>query len=57
MVPRDPQILASYINTQLRDNYANLEDLCRELSLDKKKLIQKLGSIEYCYDAAANRFV
>lgn len=57
MIPKDPQILASFVNTQLRDNFENLEDLCKALSLDKLKLVQKLGSIEYSYDEAANRFV
>jgi len=57
MIPRDPQILVSFVNTQLRDHYSNLEDLCSDMEIDKKKLIRKLGSIEYNYDSNENRFV
>ena len=31
MIPRDPQILVSFVNTQLRDHYSNLEDLCSDM--------------------------
>ena len=29
MLPQDPVILLSYVNTQLRDHYASLDDLCK----------------------------
>lgn len=28
MIPKDPMILLSYVNTQLRDYYESLEALC-----------------------------
>ena len=28
MLPKDPYILLSYLNTQLRDNYPSLEEFC-----------------------------
>ena len=28
MIPKDPMILLSYVNTQLRDYYDSLEALC-----------------------------
>ena len=28
MVPKDPVMLLSYINTQLRDNYPSIQELC-----------------------------
>ena len=31
MLPNDPIILLSYVNTKLRDDYADLDDLCGAL--------------------------
>ena len=56
-MPQDPVMLLSYINTQLRDNYASLDDLCRAFDVDKEEIIAKLAGINYQYDSAANRFV
>lgn len=56
-LPNDPMILLSYINTQLRDFYSSLEELCSALSIDKDTLTEKLAAIDYVYDAASNRFV
>lgn len=33
-IPNDPIILLSYINTQLRDRYPSLDELCASLSVD-----------------------
>ena len=57
MLPNDPMILLSYINTKLRDNYKTLDDLCDDLQADKKKKKKKLSAIDYTYDAKLNRFV
>ena len=35
-IPKDPVMLLSYINTQLRDNYPDMDELCRSLCLDRK---------------------
>lgn len=56
-IPKDPVILLSYINTQLRDFYPNLDELCGSLGLDRKELIQKLAAINYRYDSRVNQFV
>ncbi len=57
MIPKDPMILLSYINTQLRDHYANLDDLCSSLDLSVEELKEKLGQIDYEYDKESNQFV
>ena len=57
MLPNDPMILLSYINTKLRDNYKSLDALCDDLQADKLKIEEKLKSIDYSYDASLNRFV
>lgn len=56
-IPEDPVILLSYINTQLRDFYKNLHELCDSLQLDQDKLCTKLKAIDYEYNATTNQFV
>lgn len=55
-IPKDPVILLSYINTQLRDNYPSLAELCASLSVSEEEITQTLAGIGCTYDAAANRF-
>lgn len=57
MIPRDPMILLSYVNTQLRDYYESLEDLCSCRGIRKDDLIQKMDQIDYHYDAEQNQFI
>ena len=54
--PKDPVILLSYVNTQLRDFYADLEALCDAGEITREELTQKLGTIGYHYDAESNQF-
>ena len=56
-IPKDPVILLSFINTQLRDFYPSLDELCKALSLNKEDLVSKLKSINYAYDKEQNKFV
>lgn len=56
MIPKDPFMLLSYLNTQLRDYYPSLEALAEGLELDMEELIQKMESIDYQYDLALNQF-
>ena len=56
-IPKDPVILLSYINTQLRDFYPSLEELCKSLDIDKDELESKLAAIDYRYDSDLNKFV
>lgn len=55
-LPRDPFMLLSYINTQLRDNYSSLDDLTASYGIDKQELEDKLQSIGYSYDGGLNKF-
>jgi hypothetical protein len=59
MLPQDPVMLLSYINTQLRDNYNGLESLSEGLDIppsDLDNIIRKLSEIGYRYDSTANQF-
>lgn len=55
-LPQDPIILLSYINTQLRDYYKNLSELCENLEINESDLIEKLKKIQYEYDNKQNQF-
>ena len=57
MIPKDPVMLLSYINTQLRDYYPSLEELCASLSIDMQELVDKMKSIDYAYDQQLNKFI
>ena len=65
MLPQDPAILLSYVNTQLRDNFTSLDDFCKTLSgakhtastIFKERLIADFKKIDYEYDESLNLFV
>ncbi len=59
MIPKDPVMLLSYMNTQLRDNYGSLEALAEGLDIGKDELdeiVKKLEGIGYSYNADGNKF-
>lgn len=56
MIPNDPFMLYSYINTQLRDNYKDIDEMCNSLDINKMELESKLKSIGYTYDESTNQF-
>lgn len=56
-IPNDPVILVSYLNTQLRDFYPSLTELCKTLELSEEEICKKLADIDYHYDSGQNQFV
>ena len=46
MLPQDPVILLSYVNTKLRDEYPSLDELCDDLE-----------GINYRYSLERNQFL
>ena len=56
-LPKDPVILLSYVNTQLRDYYESLEALCTCRGLNRESLLDKMDSIDYHYDEETNQFI
>ncbi|MBE5960067.1 MAG: DUF4250 domain-containing protein [Lachnospiraceae bacterium] len=56
-IPNDPVMLLSFINTNLRDHYDSLDELCLSLSLPKNDIVAKLSMIDYEYDANRNQFL
>ena len=57
MLPADPDMLASYLNMKLRDQYASLDALCDDLELNKDEIVQKLKDADYDYIPARNQFL
>lgn len=56
MLPKDPFILFSYINTQLRDRYSSLENLCDDLDVSEKEICCTLEQAGFVYSPEKNRF-
>lgn len=57
MIPNDPMILLSWLNTKLRDDYDSLAALCEDLEEDEDEIKAKLAAIGFSYDAERRRFV
>ena len=57
MLPNQPMILLSFINTKLRDDYDSLDALCDDFRVARDEIEEKLGSIDYEYDAELNKFL
>ena len=56
MLPQDPVILFSVLNTKLRDQYKSLMDLCDDLDEDEASLLVLMERAGYVYDREANQF-
>jgi len=56
MLPQDPNILLSFVNTKLRDEYSSLNALCDGLGAVPAELTEKLGELGYAYDPNTNQF-
>lgn len=56
-LPKDPVMLLSVVNTQLRDNYENLTELAKSYMVSEEELIERLRSIQYEYNKETNQFV
>lgn len=57
MLPKDPVILLSVVNTKLRDKYPSLSALCEDLEGNENEIRQKLQEIGYEYNESQNRFI
>ena len=57
MLPKDPVMLLSVINTKLRDEYSSLDIFCEELQISRTELEDALRVINYEYNEETNQFV
>ncbi|MCM1370193.1 MAG: DUF4250 domain-containing protein [Candidatus Amulumruptor caecigallinarius] len=56
MLPKDPFMLYSLINTKLRDEYSSLDELCASLDIDKAEIEKKLTDAGFRYEPSLNQF-
>lgn len=55
-LPKDPMLLLSVVNMKLRDFYHNIDELCADIDVEKKELLEQLSAIDYEYDENTNQF-
>lgn len=56
-LPKDPVMLLSVVNTELRDFYPSLEELAKAHLTETEELENKLKLINYVYNRERNQFV
>lgn len=57
MLPNDPFMLLSYINTQLRDKYGSLDEMFDDMDVCTEDILSKLDAAGYIYDKDTNKFI
>lgn len=55
-LPQDPFMLFSYVNTQLRDVYASLDEFCKSADIDRTALEARLKDAGFEYNEEQNKF-
>lgn len=55
-LPKDPVMLLSVVNTQLRDQFSSLEELASAYSVEASAIEQRIAAIDYHYDQKTNQF-
>jgi hypothetical protein len=56
MLPKDPMMLFSFVNTKLRDEYSSLDALCDDMDVDREKLEKQLAEVGFEYNPTQNKF-
>ncbi|KGK87668.1 DUF4250 domain-containing protein [Clostridium sp. HMP27] len=53
----DSYILFSVINMKLRDEFLNLDDLCKTYDIKENEIKDKLEKVGFHYNEATNQFI
>lgn len=56
-LPKDVNMLLSYVNMGLRDKYEDLYDMASSEGFDAKEIRDKLEAAGFCYDEGIKKFV
>lgn len=56
-IPKDPVMLLSFVNTQLRDHYSSLDEFAVVYQCSREEIERKLKDIDYEYAPEQNRFI
>ena len=57
MLPKDPFMMLSVINTRLRDEYKSFEELCASMDVNGDEVVHTLEALDYHYDSVHNQFI
>ncbi len=52
----DINLLLSMVNMKLRNDYANLDELCIQNEINKQKLCERLAQANFEYHPTSNQF-
>lgn len=55
-LPQDINMLFSFINMKLRDEYDSLDALCEDMDINKEELINKLQEAGFEYNEDQKKF-
>ncbi|MBQ3406610.1 MAG: DUF4250 domain-containing protein [Lachnospiraceae bacterium] len=55
-IPKDPNMLLSFVNMMLRDRYDSLGDFCAANDADRDEISARLEAAGYRYDEKLNQF-
>ncbi|MBR5694872.1 MAG: DUF4250 domain-containing protein [Paludibacteraceae bacterium] len=55
-LPEDINMLLSFVNMKLRDEYESLDELCGAMDVDKVWLVGRLATAGFEYSEQKNRF-
>lgn len=56
ILPKDPVMLLSIVNTELRDHYPSLAELAKAYGVSEKEITEQLALIKYEYQPEINQF-
>ena len=54
-LPKDPVMLLSVVNTELRDHYLSLAELAKAYGVAEQEIIDSLAQIKYEYQPETNQ--
>ena len=55
-IPQDPNMLCSYVNLKLRDEFDSFEDFCASHDVAGEEIMRKLEAAGYTYNETINQF-
>ena len=56
ILPKDPVMLLSVVNTELRDHYPSLTELAKAYGVSEEEITEQLALIKYEYQPEINQF-
>ena len=56
VLPKDPVMLLSVVNTELRDLYPSLKELAKAYGVTEQEITDQLALIKYEYQPETNQF-